>query len=149
MNTQFSKVYACYVWNILLEIWLQKCKINKENNVMHVNSITNDAWKIWLVKNLKIEKFPISIGRTLIRQRLREVESVDSKLEHFRSVESIFDWSNNVNSKTLKIWKFYAEKKKKKNLKSSFSDLMQMHMIQKSFKNMLSLKCKYQNQSRS
>ena len=55
----------------------------------------------------------------MIRQRLREVESVDSKLEHFRSVESIFDWSNNVNSKTLKIWKFYAEKKKKK-LKKQF-----------------------------
>ena len=71
-----------------------------------------------MVKNLKIEKFPILIDRTLIRQRLRVVKSVDSKLEHFRSVESIFDWSNNVNSKTLKIWKFYAEKKK--NLKKQF-----------------------------
>ena len=67
-----------------------------------------------MVKNLKIENFPILIGRTSIRQRSREVESFDSKLEHFRLVESIFDWSNNVNSKTLKIWKFYVEKKKLK-----------------------------------
>ena len=29
----------------LWEIWFQKCKIDKGNNVMHVNPNTNDAWK--------------------------------------------------------------------------------------------------------
>ena len=36
MSSQFSKVYACYVWK-QWEIWLQNCKMDTENNPMHVN----------------------------------------------------------------------------------------------------------------
>ena len=34
-----------------------------KENVMHVNPNKNDALKDWLVKKLKIEKFPVLISR--------------------------------------------------------------------------------------
>jgi len=65
--------------------------MDKENNAIHVNPITNDAWKDWSVKKLKTENVPVSIGQTLIKYRSREAESFEHKNSHFWSVKNIFD----------------------------------------------------------
>ena len=104
-------MYACYVWK-QWEICLQKCKMNKENNIMHVNCNKNDARKGWSIKNLKTENFPVSIGRTSIEYWLREAESLGWKIEFS---PSHFDRSNPEELEILKIlenffcrtiWKF-------------------------------------------
>ena len=41
----------------------KKCKMDKENNIMHVNPNKNDARKDRLIKKLKTENFPVSIGQ--------------------------------------------------------------------------------------
>ena len=43
--------------------WYKKYMIDKENNVMPVNPITNDKWKDWSIKNLKNWNFQVSISR--------------------------------------------------------------------------------------
>ena len=50
------------------EIWLQKCKIDKENNIMHANPNKNDSWKDRLIKKLKTENFLVSIGQKESRE---------------------------------------------------------------------------------
>ena len=37
--------------------------MDKENNIMHVNPNKNDARKDRLIKKLKTENFPVSIGQ--------------------------------------------------------------------------------------
>ena len=61
--------------------------MDNENNGMHVNPITNDAWKDWSVKKLKSENFLVSIDRTSIKYRSREAESFEHKNSQFWSVE--------------------------------------------------------------
>ena len=46
-----------------------------------------NAWKDCLVKNLKIENFPVSIGRTSIKYQSREAQSFEHKSSHLRLVE--------------------------------------------------------------
>ena len=70
-------------------IWLQKCKMDKENNTMHVNPIINEAWKDWLDKNLKTKNFPVLISETLIKHWLRETESFEHKNSQFWLVEAV------------------------------------------------------------
>ena len=63
--------------------------MDKENNTMHVNSITNEAWKDWSDKNLKIENFLVSISETLIKHWSRETESFEHKNSQFWLVEAV------------------------------------------------------------
>ena len=45
MSTQFSEVYACYVWK-QWEIWLQDCKKDKKKSMQYMWILNiNDAWK--------------------------------------------------------------------------------------------------------
>jgi len=53
--------------------------MDKENNAIRVNPITNEAWKDWLEKNLKTENFLVLIGLRSIKHRLRELESFEHK----------------------------------------------------------------------
>ena len=103
----------CMQW----EIWLQKCKMDKESNAMHVLIYMCNAWKDWLIKNLKIENFPVSIDRTSIEYRLKEAESFEHKSSHFLSVEGDLRLVKMVkNFKTLKFDNFMQ----KNNLKRCF-----------------------------
>ena len=63
--------------------------MDKENNTMHVNPITNEAWKDWLDKNLKTKNFPVSIGQALIKHWSREAESFEHKNSQFWLVEAV------------------------------------------------------------
>ena len=63
--------------------------MDKENNTMHVNPITNEAWKDKSDKNLKTENFPISISETLIKHQLRETKSFEHKNSQFWLVEAV------------------------------------------------------------
>ena len=112
-----SKLYAWCVWK-QWEIWLQKCKMDKENNAMHVLICMCNAWKDWSVKNLKTKNFPISIGRTSIEYQSREAESFAHKSSHFWSVEGDLRLVETIkNFRTLKSWNFME----KNNLKGVFT----------------------------
>ena len=65
MSTQFSKVYACYVWK-QWEIWLQNCKMDTKNNAMHLNPKHKWCMKIILVKYLKTKNFSVLIDRASV-----------------------------------------------------------------------------------
>ena len=94
---------------------------------MYVNPNKNDAWKDRLVRNLKLKIFQIlSVKRNWVS--IEEIfwkfwsidhqSSIDhkrqwvlnTKVHSFDQSREIFDRSNNVNFKTLKIWKIYAKK---------------------------------------
>ena len=77
------------VCETLWEIWLQKCKIDKENNAMHMNPITIDTWKDWSVKNLKTKIFEVSIGRK------------ESSINRKNFLEN-FDWSS-INQASIEL----------------------------------------------
>ena len=63
MSTQFSKVYACYVWK-QWEIWLQNYKMDtKTMHCMWILNI-NDAWKKILVNNIETKNFSVSMFLT-------------------------------------------------------------------------------------
>ena len=90
MSTQFSKVYACYVWK-QWNIWLQNYKMDtKKKKTVQCMWILNtiDAWKDRLAKHLKIEKFSISIDRASIEYQFQGI---------FDRSKNRFDWS--------KFWK--------------------------------------------
>ena len=96
MNTQFSKVYACYVWNnerydCKTARWIQKTM-----QCMWILNI-NDAWKNRLVRYLKTENFLVSISRALIEYQSSQA---DSNQKFYRN----FDCSRDRFNRS-KIWK--------------------------------------------
>ena len=95
MSTQFSKVYAWYVWK-QWEIWLQNCKMDTKNNTMHANP--KHKWCIKnLVKNLETENFLVSIDRESIKCQSRQSDSNQNFYRNFNRLSNKFD--------RLKIWK--------------------------------------------
>ena len=81
---------------------------------MHVNPITNDAWKDWSVKKLKSENFLVSIDRTSIKYRSREVESFEHKNPQVRLVGR----NRAKNRKYFKIGSTYQKESKEESKKA-------------------------------
>ena len=81
---------------------------------MHVNPITNDAWKDWSVKKLKSENFLVSIDRTSIKYRSREAESFEHKNPQVRLVGR----NRAKNRKYFKIGSTYQKESKEESKKA-------------------------------
>ena len=68
--------------------------MDNENNTMHMNPITNEAWKYWSDKNLKTKYFLDLIDQKLIKHRSREAESFEHKNSQFWLVEVVKNFKN-------------------------------------------------------
>ena len=108
MSTQFSKVYAYYVWKKEREIWLQKCKMGRKNNAMHVNpkhkwcmkkkiGQKSKNWKFSSFDRPSINRMPIELGQKSCLQNMkfstdRKTNSIDPKFKNNRFNCSSTNW---------------------------------------------------------
>ena len=85
-------MYACYVWK-QWEIWLQNCKMDTENNALHVNPKHK-----WCMK------------KNLVKLKIFQFRSVERQIRSIENLEKSYFWkTKHFNAETLQSTLFYKK----------------------------------------